>query len=569
MRKNTRKMISLVLAALTASSLLTACSRDVGKKVDNSKAQLYIANEESGYGRTWLINIAKNFEEYYKDYDFGNGKIGVQVHLEHQLDEFGETVLTNTFKDLPYDIYYISGFAGTAFEKQGYVVDMTETVTEKIYDEDGNFAKDTGKPATQSIVDTLYDEDYIDVIYNYNYGTDQAAKYYRMPMVLAIGGIVYDADLFNENGYFVDAQGNFGATFADIESGNCSTGPDGVKGTYDDGFANTWNDFVDLMDYMVQSSGGSVVPFTWSGQMNYQRRIAFNSIWANYEGKNDYGLNFSFKGVDDELGPINQSNAYLLQQQEGKKAAIKAMYDIMSDSKYYSSDAFKNDHLEAEQEFVWSKNTDKRVAMLMEGGWWEEEAREVFDSMSDNPADAYGQRDFRLMPIPRFEGVEGIADQKNTTRVLSASTSQQFEWISAFGENTEIAKMFIQFSHSRSQLVEFTKNTGCLRPYDFAPTQEEYATFTKFTKSIYEYVYEDAKVEGCSGAEIVVTQPTAPARISNPTSFDTWIFEATVNGVNYKEAIDLFKGAPGTTVNEAFAAMQKSWPADKWGYQDY
>lgn len=563
MKRNTRKIISLLLTATSVTSLLSACGgRDNSSEtVDEIKAQLHIANYESGYGRKWLEDTADMFEEYYKDYDFGNGKIGVQVHMEHQLDQFKETILKNTMKDLPYDVYYLGGFLGNAsFGPNGEFVDITKTVTEKVYDEDGNFAKDTGKPATQSIVDTMYDEPYIDMSYNYNYGTDQPAQYYRLPWTMAFSGFVYDADLFNENGYFVDAQGNFGATYEDIENGNCSKGPDGVLGTSDDGFVETWNDFVSLMDYMVNTSGGTVIPFTWSGTMTYQREYAFRAIWANYEGENDYALNFSFKGKDNELGTINQGNAYILQQQEGKKAAIKAFYDIMSDTKYYSSNAFKNDHLEAQQEYVWSKNTDKRIAFFMEGAWWEEEARDVFDSMSDNPEDAYAQRNFRMMPIPRFENVDGISNQKNTERVLSGEIGQ-FEAISKYSDCPEIGKMWIQFAHSRSALSIFTKDTGCFRPFNFTPTTEEYNSFTKFTQSQYEFISE--------GAKIVFSSPTAPAKYTNPTAFQYWDFQAIMNGVEYRTPIDAFRGVSGASVNEVFKAMQNTWKAENWGYQDY
>lgn len=46
----------------------------------------------------------------------------------------------------------------------------------------------------------------------------------------------------------------------------------------------------------------------------------------------------------------------------------------------------------------------------------------------------------------------------------------------------------------RSQLVKYTANTGCIRPYNYTVTAEEKATCTPYTQSILTFIEEGAKV---------------------------------------------------------------------------
>lgn len=562
MKKQIMKVFTLAMVAAFSVTTITGCRGNEGPSVDDTKAQLWIANQDAGIGHVWIEEVAENFETYYANKDFGDGKVGVQVHIENKIDEFSESALLNSIKNYDYDVYYIDSMLGMeTFIQNGLIVNMTDAYTAKIYDDNGDLAEATGNPATRSVMDTMYDG----WAENYNKGTESAPAYYGLPYYMSIDGIIYDADLFDEKGLFLDASNEFGATYADIASGNCSKGPDGVLGTSDDGMPATWNEFMNLLHYMTTDK--NVIPFTWAGTTNYQRQKAYRAIWANYEGANDFELNYSFAGTDSQFGDITTANAYKLRGQEGRKAGIKAMSDIVKNAAYYSTKAFTNSHLEAEQEFVESKMTQQRIAMFMEGSYWENEARTSFDNMSVNPADGYGQRNLRLLPIPRFVGTTDVQDQTSTERVLPAAGSSSMEFVSASGENTEVAKLFLQFAHSREQLAVFTKNTSCLRAFNFEPG-DNYSEFTKFTQSIYDFMYNDAKKGGVE-AKVVPDLITAQARKTNRGTFSDWNFSAVVNGGTYVEVMDAFKGNSDLTVAKCFEQMLAvgKYTEAKWNYK--
>lgn len=46
----------------------------------------------------------------------------------------------------------------------------------------------------------------------------------------------------------------------------------------------------------------------------------------------------------------------------------------------------------------------------------------------------------------------------------------------------------------RSQLVKYTKNTGCIRPYNYAVTAEEKALCTPYTQSLLTFIEEGARL---------------------------------------------------------------------------
>ena len=332
--------------------------------------------------------------------------------------------------------------------------------------------------------------------------------------------------------------------------GNCSTGPDGVKGTSDDGMPNTWNDFINWMKAMV---GKSITPFTWSGNTDYQRRMAYRYIWANYEGADDYLLNYTFKGDDSQKGEITDANYPLLLEQNGRKAAIKAAKDITSNSRYYSSLADKQTYTEAQEEYAYSIMTNNKIAMFFEGSYWESEAKTTFDKMPS--ALGYGKRNFKWLPVPNFIGVDGIPDQDKemADRVLDASSSYEYGvYISAKNKcenyqlEVQLAKLMIQFAQQRSQLVKFVKNTGCTwRPYDFTVKPEELSQWTGVAKSIYKFIEE--------GATVVSAFPYSEVRKLNPKKFSegAWDFAYTL----YSEPFAYFMNVKNRTVDQCYNDM--------------
>ena len=130
--------------------------------------------------------------------------------------------------------------------------------------------------------------------------------------------------------------------------------------------------------------------------------------------------------------------------------------------------------------------------MLLESSYWENEARGVFDEMSDNPAYAYGKRNFAYMTPPRFIGTEGVEDQTNTRTTIWATAGQKMIIMNKVGPQKEAAKAFLLFLHQRSQLAKATLISNSPRPYEFTATEEELSTYgTPFMQDVIETITSD------------------------------------------------------------------------------
>lgn len=515
--KNTkfkRSVVSLLsLIALLFS--FTACGKPItdsnsngngNSETDSKKTVLAVGNFDGGLGEEWLKVIEKNFEETYKDVEFEEGKRGVDVVITSKKDVFKGANLLTQMNYYAQDVWFLFDPNYYAFVSANLLYDMTDCVTDKVYDEDGELASLTGKPAKSSIVDKMWDgwSEF------FNVGTSDSPQYYGLPFYQAATGIIYDADLFDEEKLYYKADGTIGANAGDVAAENCGKGPDGVLGTSDDGLPATWTQFLGLMDKMVTKG---ITPFVWSDQYTYQRVSAFEAIYASYEGYDNYRLNYTFDGFDTGLNmQITETNGYELLNQEGKTAAIKAGYDIVSKDAYYTTGG---SHTDAQYTFINSVATNKRIAMLMEGGWWESESRNTFDIMSlTNPEWGYGKRNFKYMPIPVFSDTQGVKPQTSTQRTIYTSGADSLTCISKITQKYDLAKLFVQYVHANGAMQIFTQNTSCLKAFNITWDDAAKSKATKFVQSQLDLLDD--------GVKVVHDKVTSKLRLNNLSYFDKW-----------------------------------------------
>ena len=553
MMKKFRTIVAATLAAVSVLSVSACGKKDSGEKEDPTKTYLDVGVFNAGLGTAYFDELKKDFEAYYADTEFETGKKGVVVRPLKKSTEFNPTNLLGSMKDLEPVMYILDHGDYEEFTKQGLLSDVTDVMTEKYLDEDGNIAKDTKKEATQTIEDTMLDG-YSDVF-------KKNEHYYAVPYMLSVPGIIYDADLFNENSLYFKKDGSIGANAAAIEAGNASDGPDGIAGTSDDGLPATWGDFLTLLERMRIN----YIPFTWSENKSYQISRLVNTIWANYEGYDNFMLNYSLNGTDSNLGDINESNFITLLDQEGRRAAIKAFYDITKNAGNYSAKAKPgggNNNTGAQREYIQSKRFGKRIAMFVEGSYWEQEARDVFDAETPQSTNGYGKRNFKYMPIPRFVGVDGIAAQVNTERILPAEYAESYICLSAKNANKNaevqvgIAKLFIKFMQQRSQLVKYTANTGCIRPYIYTISKEEKTTCTPYIQSILTFIEEGARL--APNLQIASKRRSYNGEIGFFESDNGFAFRAKVGNSTYMDPFSYFYKNPEKTVDDAVEDMRKT-----------
>ena len=75
--------LSLMLGFGTV--MTTGCGpTDEGPNVDDTKTQLYVGVYDGGFGESFLYDFKARFEEEYKDYQFSDGTVGVQVMIRSE-----------------------------------------------------------------------------------------------------------------------------------------------------------------------------------------------------------------------------------------------------------------------------------------------------------------------------------------------------------------------------------------------------------------------------------------------------------------------------------------------------
>ncbi len=478
-----KKVSVVVLAGLMAASSLSlvACkTRDDGtgnKPVDKSKTQLNIGVYNGGLGYAWVRDVATSFEEYYAETVFETGKKGVQVNIDPQKDNFNTGVLKPNLQAgtiAGNDVYYTAS-TYTDYLDSGVVLDVTDALTEKVYDDSGNLAENKAT-ATKSIMDKM-DPFFVE---NYKH-TDN--KYYGWPFEDSLGGIIYDADLFAEKGWEEP---------------------------------ETMADFADLLETMLSYN---ITPFTVNGNAPFYYTKLTTAAVVQYEGVEGANMNLTYSGtysgnsnIDSDgnvtvdgkkvqVGnadfhggyaevEITPENAYLLADQQGKYEALKFLELITKRKEYYTLNSYlsSNTHLLAQAEFIYSTQYEEagisnRIAMIIDGDWWENEARNEFNTMGSG-ADAgrygYGVRDFRFLPFPAMEG------QKTNQRVVVSASNGKIAFINKATAVPEVAKLWLQFQHQDTALSTFTGETGSTLPYDYELSATDEARMTKFARSVWD-----------------------------------------------------------------------------------
>lgn len=484
--KKLLKKITVVFTALLLSVMplsLAGCKSELDKIAETTSI-LNVRYYSGGLGEAWINQVKSEFEELLKDVSFEEGKTGVYINItaDKNFTDIELTVSSGADKN---DIYYTPDNNLYEHYGAGVTMDVTDIFTEKVYDDNGGvvLASD-GKSfvvQSQSMRDRAKDLQK-DV---FNMGTTEDPKYMAIPYSDTITGIIVDYDLFKEEGW------------------TDYTGMYGLPGTFDE--------FENLLK-KIQRAGYSA--FTYSVD-HYARPIEKaiiqkvdgdegTALWNTYTGEYDFTYDENGNKIEPVTRNIAPQSAWNLIYTRGYKAA----YDFSS--LMFTSDAQGNSYYDAnvmqgvtytgaQSEFLMSKTyTDgrNRIAMIVEGDWWENEARGTFNSMGQIDADnGYGKRDFKFMPIPQMTE----DDKCEQYTIGSHSGAGDILFVNKLTvENNPVkrllTKLWLQFQYSADGCRTFTKNSGSVLPYAYDMTDDDLKVLTPFARSVWD-MHTDPRVQ--------------------------------------------------------------------------
>ena len=536
-----KKAFAFVLSLVMMLTLFAGCGVGVEKggenvvEVDPSKASITVATWDGGLGSKWLEDAAALFEEQYKDAtNFEEGKVGVEINIVASRSFDGSAM---AFTPLTHDIYFVEAVDYFAMINNRQLADISDVMTAPL----------TAYGEEKSIADKL------DPTLN-AYLTNIDGNYYAVPFYETYYSFVYDLDLWDAKSFYVAANG--GWTNA---SGDLSAGPDGVAGTDDDGMPATYAEFAKLI---TRISDADVTPFVTAG--NAQDYVAnyLYQMWADYEGAEQMLLNYTFDGTATDLIDVDESgnvtklpateitidNGYMLQKQAGRYAVLQFCEDILlsSDNNYKIIDT----HVNAQKSFVRGGiANDQPIAMIVEGSWWENEAKEALNDLANG---GYDRHNYAVMPMPH--ATEEQIGQTPTWLAMSNS----YGFIASNCDNMDLAKEFMKFLHTDSNLCAFTREVNMTRALQYELSQEQITGLTTYCQSILNLKKNGNVIYPVSLVDEVNNNNIMFANFA-------WAWQTNINGYDFKSPWLYFKDEKDTSAEKYFNGQynnfEKKWPA--------
>lgn len=559
--KRQTKCLSVLLAVLVAGGLAAGCSGGSGtEQIDPQRTQLYVQNFEGGFGSDWLRAAKTRFEDAFRNESYEEGKKGVQIIIAPPAKTDGISLrpnLNNTVNEVFFNesVYYYD------YIRDGLLLDITDAITSPL----------TEFGETESIADKMTAE-------QRGYYLTKDNKYYGIPHYAGYNGIVYDVDLFDKYAlYFADSDTS---ELIVNETDRRSAGPDGEFGTADDGLPATYDEFFLLCDKMLELG---IKPITWPGQYyNTYIEKVINALYADDVGLEQTMLNYTFRGTAKNLiDPVEKDgtysymnggddieitprNAYLLWADEGKYHALSFFERLVRNSSYYNSICFSPSHLYTDSQKDFLESTPKReepIAMMVEGCWWENEAKDSIKTIADYYGQEYSRenRNFAMLPLPK-SGKDKIG-KKST--IVDTHYSLGFIKASIAEYKRELAKEFLRFCCTDVSLAEFTVSTNTVKALDYPVSQAEYEKLTTFGKSVYDlHKFSD----------IVYPFSTEAAYLDNQSLFS--VHESLGSKVGNKESahpIEFLRESQSNTIVDYFNGMlvynRERWDRVFGGYE--
>ncbi len=516
MKKRITKIIALILST-TILSVFTACG---GTKIsfNDNKVNIYVQGFDGGYGQDWLDELETRFEEKFKDYSI-NGKTGVDIHVTLNRDT-GVSLL-DKMSATTGEIFFTEQVPYYSFVNKNLALDITDIVTDKLTEYGEN----------ESIEDKMNDE----LKNSYAIVKNGQKKYYGLQFSLGYSGLVYDEEMFYNYGLYLSKNYDEGENLIDsliqrvnkeekvdgaysklvseggvnyyktVKNDYLSAGPDGKYGTMDDGQPDTYDAFFTLCAYMKGEF--DINPIICSGRdMNDYLRYLYAQLVADYNGKEQTLLNYTFNGVAKNLISINgdneiislgdvqitENNASDVYKSAGHYYAIKFISKLFENrDEYLSSKCFtgSNSHIMAQEDFYYSTKDSTKNCFLIDGVWWQREASLGIKDMAESFGSQYSMenRTFKFLSLPK-----ATKDKvgENTTYV-DVHRGVAFIRSDISSEKEYLAKQFVRMAFTDESNKKFTTITGTTRPYNYELSTVEYNSLSYFSKNLYNHLREN------------------------------------------------------------------------------
>ena len=499
------KITGKIVCALVSFALLFGglfgCNREPGVAVNKDKTQLNIGVFDGGLGGDWIYEIKDDFEKKYENIEFEPGKKGVQLRVSPSRT-FTQTGLEQNIDSVNEDIVFAEGANSQYFAAGNKLMDISDVVTRPLsYD----FITGQNDPTVENVsIEFKLSQSQRD------YFSSVGGKYYALPTAETYYCIVYDIELFEENNLFFRSDGSFVTGPSDARS----PGPDGKAETeYDNGLPATYEQFFRLCQKIVDLNK-NLIPVMWGGSVQEYVSSFLLALAADYAGVEQTELNYNYSGtmteyissfdasgspvISTDPVAITAANGYELYRQPGRYYALSFLEQLTGNPAYYNNKTATTGsftHQDAQGQFVMAKyrTSMQRAAMLIDGNWWQSEAKGVFNELvAEKGEEASAQnRKFGIMPLPKYSNTPGEYTLLQNTGYVTFVNPRVADY------KVNLVKEFLQYCYTDKALAAYTKTTSICRPvaYDMGDSYNELSSWGKYMVDLHQnaqFAYQDS-----------------------------------------------------------------------------
>lgn len=234
------------------------------------------------------------------------------------------------------------------------------------------------------------------------------------------------------------------------------------------------------------------------------------------------------------------------------------MERLVSKPEYYNASDATNTafaHTDAQDVYLTSKysKSRKRTAMLVEGNWWEAEARGTFLDMAaeHGDKDSMEQRRFGMLPLPK-----ATADKVGEPYTfLERCVGDGFVNGNIEEYKRDLAKSFVQFMFTDESCLEYLQINSICMPINF-DLGDAYSTLTPWGKNMYDLTQN-----------AVTATMYSKSRIMQNYSTELWyspnLWLSKIGGSTYTyPSFAMINN--GVSAKDYFNGLQNYWSEDAW-----
>lgn len=554
----------LMMAGAMAASAV-ACSPKVKKDPNAGKTKILVSLYAGGHGTAYFEKLVEDFMAKHPEYD-------EKYAIDYVPEKKHSALIEDECKaGIQKQMYIMAQNDVVSLAYQGFLEDVSDVTSSKVNGE------------SVAIQDKMFRWNEWKNIYNV-----RGEGVYAMPYADSIGGWIYDHDMFLENNWYnfataadKEALTAQGITYTE-ETGNLyfasstgktnyeegdrilTAGKDGKYGTYDDGQPITEKEF----DDMVKKIALTAKPFISSGKVGSYAQYIISSLVGQYGGVDLWETYFTYDSKGKEYELTDGTKTAITVKNGYQVASLKAIYqayewiakyfNATNAEKYthFATSSGTATHLDTQSYFLLGyKNaeTNPMSAMLLEGAWWEYEARTVFEALGKiDKSRGYGKRDYRYMLLPNLDG------QVNEKSVFTAAESgAMIVTKDSNKERLEVTKAFLGYMASDEAVKTFTTYTGCPMPYDVEFTAADEEKMTPFAKNMTELYYDSENID--------VVRPNF-ATLWSPLAYtsDRGVYDYMLPIINSIEKTEPFKTVRENSLSAIKAGLASYYNKSDW-----